>query len=507
LLKLGKPLAADLRDPAQRKQAVIKIAAAVLGLDVDQLVGRVQKHRAEQRRLLAAGSAAAAAVVLGLGVTAGVMANNANLANDRAFAQVEQLLTKTRANMDDLAAKKALHEAARLYFESKESRRLSDRDLLLKAEWLRQEGEDAGKRGEDERALTYRQDAYAVTTLLLKRNPDNPEFLFSHAQSAFWLGYYYFQHARPADARPSLEAYRTTAEHLLAVAPDYPGAMLEVHYARVNLGMLALEEERDPRRGAQAFKEALAVLDQHPSDLDAKLNLSRVTMQYIGALAQFASASEVLAVAQTWEPLIRELERDGGNRDDIDFHLASASNMIQSIEERTRGVSPSAPSRQGPAEDPDNLVSLSLVAELRLLEGQEVDCKPFPEPSEQMPTDRAQLRLIARCLGKLPAEGQAVRCSTFADQLSRREGHLEFEELWALLLTECSTSLAAKRDGELSEKLTATAARLFFSRDPEDLRLWTQLALAGFDATPPDAWITNLNASLDRRGWIIKGDN
>ena len=121
LLKLGKPLAADLRDPTMRKQAVIKIAAAALGLDVDQLIGRVQKRRAEQRRLVAIAGGAAAAVVIGLGVTAGVMANNARQANDRAFVQVEQLLMTARADMNDLAAKKALHEVAKPYFDDRVS--------------------------------------------------------------------------------------------------------------------------------------------------------------------------------------------------------------------------------------------------------------------------------------------------------------------------------------------------------------------------------------------------
>ena len=517
LLKLGKPLAADLRNPAERRQSVIKIAAAVLGLDVDQLVGRVQKHRAEQRRLLAIAGGAAAAIVVGLGVTASITANNAKLANNRAYAQVEQLLTKTRADMDDLAAKRALHEAAKLYFDSKAGSRLSDRDLLLKAEWLRQEGEDAGKRGEDDKALAYRQEAFAATSDLLKRNPDNPEFLFSHSQSAYWLGYYYFERGRLAESREGLEAYQSASTRLLEVAPDYKNealqtsAPLEANYSRVNLGMLALEENRDARHAAAQFLSAIKVIEPEVRTTADKLNLSRNHLQYVDALAQFAPAAEVVTAVQLWEPLLFELETYRRESDSVDFHLANSWGMIFGIEghlppQLRKQADPTQKEVvQKPKHDPDNVTSLSLAAEIDLKDAAP-DCQSLSRPPEMDVASKPWLGLLAECLADLPVKEQISRCLAFAGAVDKQPGSLSLESSWAPLLSACSRSAARASNADLSAKVEETAER-FFAFAPEQMRLQTQFALAGFQTAQPRAWIAELNSSLDRRGWVTKGEN
>ncbi len=513
LLKLGKPLAADLRDLRERRQAVVKIAAAVLNLDVDHLVGRVKKHRAKQLRWLVAGTGTAALVLVGLVVTAGIMARSAQLANDRSFGQVNQLLTSLRGNMNDLAAKKALHEAAKVYFDSKAGQRLSDRDLLLKAEWLRQEGKDAGLRHEDSQSLAFRKEAHAVTTELLRRDPANPDFLFSGAQSAYWMGNYYFLRAQSEAARPFLQEYADVADRLLHVAPNYVNTALstdahsEVYYAQVNLGQLALEQNHDPRAAADAFSNALRSLKPHPESLSALLDLSHAHMQYIDVLAQFAAAAEVMQAVRAWEPLLQELEAHRSDSD-VEFHLANSWGMILHFEDHlSRGLRPTASvpalmklSSQRLKGDPDNATSLSLAAELDL-DDAGIKCEGLPRPATIDVTSKPQIGLISRCLKRMPTSEQLARCSSFATALPGQPGLLDQETSWATLLSACSRSAHQAGDASLSKALERIGATQFFAREPEQMRLRTQFALADFAARESNDWISSLNTSLEHRGW------
>jgi len=515
LVKLGKPLAADLRDPRERHQAVIKIAAAVLDLDVDHLVGRVKKHRAKQLRWLVAGAGTAAVVVVGLVVTAGIMTRSAQLANDRSFGQVSQLLTTARADMNDLAAKKALHEVAKDYFDSKAGTRLSDRDLLLKAEWLRQEGKDAGLRHEDAQSLAFRKEAYAATTELLRRDPANPDFLFSHAQSACWMGEYYLVNRPQLEAaRSFLQEYADVADRLLHVAPNYVNAALntdahsEVYYAQVNLGQLALEQNHDPRAAADAFSNALRSLKPHPESLSAKLDLSRAHLQYIGVLAQFAAAAEVMEAVRAWKPLLLELESHRGDSD-VEFHRANSWGLIQQFENHLSNGLRSASDvpasmkliDQGPKRDPDNATSLSLAAELDLRDAG-VKCEGLPQPASLDVTSKPEIGLIAKCLERMPTSEQLARCSTFAAALPKKPGLLDQETSWATLLSACSRSAHQVGDLSLSGRLEQIGAAHFFAREPEQMRLRTQFALASFATRESNDWISDLNTSLEHRGWV-----
>jgi tetratricopeptide (TPR) repeat protein len=490
----------------------------VLDLDVDRLVGRVKKHRAKQLRWLVAGTGTAAVVLVGLVVTAGVMTRSARLADDRSFGQVNQLLTTLRANMNDLAAKKALHEAAKDYFDSKAGTRLSDRDLLLKAEWLRQEGKDAGLRHEDTQSLAFRKEAYAATTELLRREPANPDFLFSHAQSAYWMGDYYYGQAQFDAARPFLREYADVADRLLHVAPNYVNAALntdahsEVYYAQVNLGQLALEQNHDSRAAAAAFSNALRSLKPHPESLSAKLDLSRAHMQYIDVLAQFAAAAEVMEAVRAWKPLLVDLDTHRGDSD-VDFHLANSWGLIQQFENHlSRGLGSTAnvPASmnlisQRPTRDPDNATSLSLAAELDLDDAQ-LKCEGLPPPASVDVANKPEIGLIAKCLTRMPTSEQLARCSTFAAALPEKPGLLDQETSWATLLSACSRSAHQVGDLSLSGRLEQIGAAHFFAREPEQMRLRTQFALAHFAARESNDWISSLNTSLEHRGWTTKGE-
>jgi hypothetical protein len=158
---------------------------------------------------------------------------------------------------------------------------------------------------------------------------------------------------------------------------------------------------------------------------------------------------------------------------------------------------------QKPTGDPDNATSLSLAAELDLQDAG-VKCEGLPQPDSVDVTSKPEIGLIARCLKRMPTNEQRARCSTFAAALPGQPESLDQETSWASLLSACSRSAHKVGDSRLSGKLEKISAAQFFSREPEQMRLRTQFALADFATRESSDWISSLNTSLERRGWTTK---
>ena len=65
---------------------------------------------------------------------------------------------------------------------------LSDAALLQRSRALQLIGEIANLRGNSPEALRQYQAALAGTGEALRRNPDDPQRLYDHAQNIFWIG-------------------------------------------------------------------------------------------------------------------------------------------------------------------------------------------------------------------------------------------------------------------------------------------------------------------------------
>jgi hypothetical protein len=492
----------------------VKIASAILGVDPDQLVGRVQKRSASRRRWFAIAGSAAAGVVVALGATATMSSMNAQRANDLARQNVEKLLTDTRADLDEvglLKAKAAVHEAAGAYFSEKEGQRLNNEDLLLKWEWLRQAGVDALESGDNDKALSIRTQAHDTTAELVKRDPDKPEFLFAHGQSAYYLGEYFYGQNDLEAVRPHWTEYLASAERLFAVAPDYVNesletdAVSEVAYGRVNMGVLALEQHRNARVAANLFASAIEVLAPRAKTVNHKLNLTRTYKQHVEALAQFAPASEVLAAIRPWEVNLVELDGLGQTRRDLNSELATNWRTV-AVFKKQMGLEAEAErdwhhTREiidtGLRLDPMNKAWLRHAARLDATMGVMPDCGTLSAAANF--SDELTARNLGLCLPTMIRGQREVICrgfvASFSGEAPSPSDRLIMESSWASLLAACSRQGAPSDLG----KLRAIAAERFFKRDYSELRIRTQLALSEFQ--PDDQWIGGLNEDLKDRGW------
>lgn len=512
LLKHGKPLAADLRNSGERRQSVIKIAAAVLGLDVDQLVGRVQKHRAEQRRWLAVGGGAAAAVVVGLGVTAGMMANRAKRANDDARTTVEVLLTDAREEVEAaglLSAKSAVLAAAETYFDGKRPDELNDRDLLLKAKLLRQKGEDAADRRDTNSAISFCEGAFAATEELLSRQKNDPDRLFEHGQSAYWVGDLHWRRAEYEPARAYFEIYLALAQRLLEIKPDYPNAALEVGYANANLGMVAVEHLRDSHAAAEFFSKAMALVEPRATDTEAKKNLSVLYYYQTQALARFERSSEISPLVTKWDALLSELENSLPEDRSISFDLARDLNLVGEFQRRmgrsdqakihtTRALAIAKEHLRG---DPDNKDWLAFASGLDLkLAASPSDCSNIGNGGV---TDLSEARRTLSCLKRSDPNNRQI-CKKFAADLAAQPPSIHLEDTWSAILNRCSKDRSVAADPQLIGQLDQIAESMFFSGDARELSLWTQIELANLKTGGVNAArISDLRRDLERRGWNV----
>lgn len=309
-----EPIAADFRPGGDgRKYGRSKLAAGLLGLKLDDLIRREAQRRNTRLTALAAGSLAIAAA-MGLLAYATLLARNeaqrqraeAVQARGDAEGLIEFMLTDLREKLDAVGRLDALAVVSQraLQYYGGQDVDLSDADALgRRARTQMLIGEVDNLRGDLDSALRAYQQASATTLEQLERDPDNPQRLFDHSQSVFWVGYIDWQRGDLGQAEHHMRAYRDYAERLVALEPGRPEWQVELGYAVANLGALAFEQRR--------WTDALAYFDQsraineanvaeHPDDDAAKLDLGQ----------DFSFTGEALSVLGRYDEAVASFEQE-----------------------------------------------------------------------------------------------------------------------------------------------------------------------------------------------------
>ena len=121
------------------------------------------------------------------------------------------------------------------------------------------DGEIANPRGNSPEALRQYQAALAGTGEALRRNPDDPQRLYDHAQNIFWIGEIARQRGNLDGALRASQAYKSLAGRMVALEPDNMRWRMETQYADANLGIVLLGKRRF-EEAVQAFRQALATI-------------------------------------------------------------------------------------------------------------------------------------------------------------------------------------------------------------------------------------------------------
>jgi tetratricopeptide (TPR) repeat protein len=259
-----EPLAADLRREGDgRRLGLLKLVAGLSGVGLDALVQRDAARRIRRVGYLTAATMAAMLVMAFL--TAFALSARAEAERQRAEAEgmVEFMMTDLRKDLKNVGSLRVLTRANQRtldYYHRQDLNGLPAASLERRARILFAMGEDDMARNMLDRALARFQEAAETTGRLLAEQPDNPEWIFNHAQSEFWIGNVAFHRDDNATARRGFERYQSLAKRLITVAPADPRGLRELADAQQGLCAVALEEHRNPEAAVATCKDSLTTM-------------------------------------------------------------------------------------------------------------------------------------------------------------------------------------------------------------------------------------------------------
>ena len=243
-----EPLAADLRPGRDgRRLGFLKLVAGLSGVGLDSLVQRDAQRRL--RRVTAVTGAALAAVVAMAVLTAVALQARAEAQRQRAEAEglVEFMLTDLRTQLKGAAGLRVLTAASRralAYYEQQPLRDLSAVSLERRARILHAIGEDKLAAGDITGAARLFDQAAASTSQLLRQASHDPQRIYAHAQSEFWIGNVAFRQKRFHAAWAAFSRYKALADDLVLKDSISRSWQAEPAYADGNLCSVALEWNR-----------------------------------------------------------------------------------------------------------------------------------------------------------------------------------------------------------------------------------------------------------------------
>lgn len=256
-------LAPSILESGGKRDAFLKITAALLGVGFDELRQREQQRRQLRYAGVTGGALVIALVTTGLAVNAYFAQQDADLRRSEAENLIEFMLTDLRDRLEAvgrLDVLDAVGEKSIEYYSRVDLEEHSEQSLGRRARAFHMLGEVDDLKGELESASNAFREAYASTDELLSRSPADGERVYNHAQSVFWLGYLDWRLGRYDSARTAFEEYVTLADQLVEIDPTNDTWREESGHANINLGVYMLETA-GAAEAIPFFDAALAVFE------------------------------------------------------------------------------------------------------------------------------------------------------------------------------------------------------------------------------------------------------
>lgn len=288
----AEPIAADLRDGGDgRKMGLLKLAAGMIGVGLDDLAQREAQRRNRRLYAITAASIAGMLFASGLAYTAIDARDEARDQRREAEGLIAFMLGDLRDKLGPagrLDVLDAVGARALSYYEKQDKSDLSDEALAQRSRALTLMGEIAFNRGDLDGALRRAREAMASTGEAARRAPKNPQNLFNHAQNVFWVGAIDYQRGNLDRAEARWREYRRLADRMVGLAPGNADYRLERIYADTNLGTVLMDQRRY-RAAAETYQASLDPIEAMAAGAP---NNSDYQIQLIDTLAWLADARE-----------------------------------------------------------------------------------------------------------------------------------------------------------------------------------------------------------------------
>ncbi len=298
-----EPLAADLRKRQDgARLGFLKIVAALAGVPLDALIQRDAQRRLH--RVIAVTLIAAIALIAMAAMTIIAIQSRNEAQHQRAEAEglVEYMLTDLRDELIGVGridVRTGVYDRAmRYYREQGPVAELPEDSLERRARVLLAMGQDEANSGKPEAAQRRYAEAYRTTAALLAQSPANPDRLFVHAQSVFYLGDIQRQLGNQPEARHRAVQYRDMALRLQSLDPDRVRALREVAYGEGGLCMFDGQATATVARAIPRCRAALSAMQQvqrlRPDDADVNDDVGNRHAWLAEALARAGNYGEAL---------------------------------------------------------------------------------------------------------------------------------------------------------------------------------------------------------------------
>jgi hypothetical protein len=310
-----EPLAADFRRGHEgARLALLKLVAVMAGVRLDELLQRDLQRQVRQIAAIAAGSVAGVAVVAGLAVTALNAQADAEAQRSRASGLGAFMATDLHKGLQSagrLDLLMAADKAALDYYRGQNLSRLPPEALGQRAKLLHTAGEDNEKHGDLKAAQAQFEEARRTTAALLAAKPNDPQRIFDHAQSEYWVGFINWRAGDPAAAKAGFEAYARLADRLVAIDPTNDQWRMETVYGTHNLGTLVLRQAGDSARAERYFRLALKQIEtigrHKPGDPEVLTERARILAWLADSQRMQGHLDEAIATREEQGRLLEDL--------------------------------------------------------------------------------------------------------------------------------------------------------------------------------------------------------
>jgi tetratricopeptide (TPR) repeat protein len=203
------------------------------------------------------------------------------------------------------------------YYSKQDASQLTDAALSQRSKALSLMAQVADARGDSQTALDLYRQAMAGTAESVRREPNNAQAIFDHAQNVFYVGEFAQKAGDLRTAESSMREYQRLARQLVALQPDNMKYRMEVQYADTDLGVVLSDQRR--------FAEAVAQFDDALNTMEAISTADPTNKSYRRSVAESLG----------W---LGDAERVIGNYDRAIAHRRRAAESYDQLYNQTHDV-------------------------------------------------------------------------------------------------------------------------------------------------------------------------